>query len=146
MSVTDRAGASRHVTGWPIGKIVAALAVAISGVAIEAPRASAATACVSQTLGPRGAYQACVRDEQVLLNDLWYVHAPGPSQALETDGIYGSHTASDVTSFNDYLFLSRGPHPATTTPGTWKWLCLADQVYGFVGVDWQGAGCPMLAG
>jgi hypothetical protein len=146
MSVTDRGGAPRHIRGWPIAKIVVAFAVAISAVAIEAPRASASTACVSQTLGPRDTYQPCVRDEQVLLNDLWYVRAPGPSQALTTDGYYGSRTAGDVASFNDYLFLSRGPHPATTTPDTWKWLCLADQVYGFVGVDWHGAGCPMLAG
>ena len=60
------------------GMIVIALATALTGVAIAAPGASAATLCVERTFGESNTYQQCVRDEQILLNDLRSVGAAGP--------------------------------------------------------------------
>jgi len=44
---------------------------------------------VERTFGESNTYQQCVRDEQILLNDLWYVGAAGPNQLLTVDGYYG---------------------------------------------------------
>jgi hypothetical protein len=83
---------------------VVALAAALTGVTITAPRASAdSIPCSTQYFGPPGSpyyftYSRCVRDEQILLNDLWDHGGTGDvNQLLAVDGNYGSHTASDVT-------------------------------------------------
>lgn len=135
--------------------IAAAAAVAVSGasVTITAPRASAVgLVCVDRTFGPSNTYQPCVRDEQILLNDLWYDHDflghNSVNQVLATDGIYGPRTANDVAHFNWYEGLPGG---STTTSaafnntwGTWTGLCFQTWSDGFHGVYWHDAGCNGL--
>ncbi len=105
--------------------------------------AAAATPCIEQTFGRLGVYRACVADEQVLLNDLWYYGKShhldlGPNQHLSTDGYYGPKTASDVYAFNKWYFLSGG---SVTSFNTWSALCGVDYSHGFRGTYWHNAGC-----
>jgi hypothetical protein len=101
------------------------------------------TACVSRTFTRSSAYQSCVDDLQVLLNDLWNDGVPGPDQALTTDGYYGPDTESDVAAFNA---ANVDPSPGgIATPGTWRSLCLQDYDRGFRGPNWTAAGCPSVA-
>jgi peptidoglycan hydrolase-like protein with peptidoglycan-binding domain len=132
----------RHITGRRIGLIVLALAAALIGVAIIAPSASAASGCVTETFGQSNTYQQCVGDEQILLNDLWYAGDTGAvNQLLTVDGYYGSHTVSDVRSFQTaYLLTVDG----VTGPQTWSKLCQIDRLYGFTGAYWHDAGCATL--
>src|SRR5215472_11489991 len=104
--------------------IVLALATALTGIAIIAPSASAATVCVGQTFGiwDQNTYQRCVHDEQILLNDLWGVHAAG-NQHLTVDGYYGSHTVSDVRAFQYQFDLIID---GITGDQTWGALCHED--------------------
>jgi peptidoglycan hydrolase-like protein with peptidoglycan-binding domain len=152
MFATDRSSGSRYIAGRHVRKIAAVLAVALTtaitltgAAAITAPEASAATACVYQNFGYSNTYQTCVLDEQVLLNDLWRSHVPGPNQLLATDGYYGSHTESDVGSFNNYYGVPSGD---VTTGGfgntTWEELCYVDFEHGYTGAYWQGAGCAVF--
>jgi len=144
MSATHRRCRWRPIGARHFGEIVVALAVALTGAAITAPGASAATPCVYQYFGLSNTYQPCVLDEQVLLNDLYYVGDTGPggpNQLLLTDGYYGSHMASDVGSFN--RGIGGGD---VTTPRTWKYLCSNDVYYGFHGSYWHAAGCPLVSG
>jgi hypothetical protein len=125
------------------GMIVLALATPLTGVAIIAPSSSAATLCVEQTFGESNTYQQCVRDEQILLNDLRSVGAAGPNQTLTVDGYYGPHTFSDVESFQT-AYHGSPYHLAVdgiTGPLTWGVLCIADANNGFTGVYWHDAGC-----
>lgn len=142
-SAADRDRGLRRITGWHVGMIVLALATALTGVAISAPSASAATLCVEQTFGESNTYQQCVLDEQVLLNDLWSVHAAGPNQLLTVDGYYGPHTFSDVESFQTAYHGS--PYHLSvdgiTGPLTWGVLCIEDANNGFTGAYWHNAGC-----
>jgi peptidoglycan hydrolase-like protein with peptidoglycan-binding domain len=133
----DRNRGLRHLTGR-VGVIVVALVTALTGVAIAAPGASASTACVYQVFGQSNYYQACVADEQVLLNDLWNIHAPGPNQLLTVDGYYGPHTASDVRSFQTVNGLAVD---GITGPQTWSTLCFEDLSYGYTGAYWHDVGC-----
>jgi hypothetical protein len=134
---------SRHITGRRFGKSalasVSVAAMALAGVVITAPEASAATGCITRTFGYSNTYQQCVLDLQVLLNDL-YGHIVGPNQILATDGYYGNHTASDVASWNSAW------NPGTTelaemSPTSWDTLCGWDQVAGFTGAYYRNAGC-----
>ena len=123
----------------------AALAIA-SGTAllpalIPAAPASAATACVYLDFGESNTYQPCVRDEQVLLNDLWKAGRAGPNQLLTVDGYYGSHTVSDVKAFQTAYALTVD---GITGPQTWDWLCLVDAEWGFTGTYYQAVGCPLI--
>lgn len=127
-----------HITSRYVGIIVVALGTALTGVAIIAPRASAATACIYQTFGESGTHQSCVLDEQVLLNDLRYDHVAGPNQLLTVDGYYGTHTFSDVESFQTAWNLDVD---GITGPQTWGQLCEVDYVHGFTGTYFQDAGC-----
>ena len=142
MSATDLGRGSRHFACRHFGRIFLTLAVVVIGAAIAAPGASAATPCIDRTFNVSNTYQPCVRDEQILLNDLWYVNAIGrPNQLLTTDGYYGSHTASAVTSFMGY-WDEQDFSPAITTPVTWRVLCLVTGGdYGFPGTYWRAAGC-----
>jgi len=83
-----------------------------------------------------------VRDEQVLLNDLYYAALRGPDQPLATDGYYGRHTAEDVASFNAVLRVR--PFGGTTTPNTWSHLCGLDWEHGFRGAYYHAAGCSLV--
>jgi peptidoglycan hydrolase-like protein with peptidoglycan-binding domain len=143
MSAADRDRGLRHITGRHVGMIVLALATALPCVAIIAPSASAATPCVEQTFGESNTYQQCVLDEQVLLNDLWSVHAAGPNQLLTVDGYYGPHTLSDVKSFQTAYHGSpyHLPVDGITHPLTWGVLCIEDAANGFTGAYWHDAGC-----
>jgi hypothetical protein len=149
MPTTDRARDPRHIDGRHIATIVAALAVALAVAAIGASGASAATTCVHQTftLSPF-TYRPCVRDEQILLNDLRYAHVRGPDQLLATDGYYGTRTANDVSSFNYSNPVSRirTEYVGETTPDTWAVLCSLDRGYGFTGAYWRAAGCSIFVG
>jgi peptidoglycan hydrolase-like protein with peptidoglycan-binding domain len=142
-SAADRDRSLRRIMGRHVGIVVLALATALPGVAIIAPSASAAPLCVEQTFGESNTYQQCVLDEQVLLNDLWSVHAAGPNQQLTVDGYYGSHTFSDVKSFQTAYHGS--PYHLSvdgiTGPLTWGVLCIEDAANGFTGAYWHDAGC-----
>lgn len=105
-------------------------------------QASADTACVYRTFGLSSTYQPCVRDEQILLNDLWSIHVDGPNQQLTTDGYSGNNTANDVAHFNDWWL---GFFPDWITPPvTWHWLCVLTGGNGFEGACWHAAGCPLV--
>jgi hypothetical protein len=132
---------SRRIARRHFAKSLAALAVACTGSVIVASGASASTACVYGDFGISNTYQPCVRDEQVLLNDLRSAHLPGPNQLLATDGYYGIHTANDVSSFN-YVYGVRTKYVGETTPETWGFVCVAAGEHGFRGAYWQAAGCP----
>lgn len=110
---------------------------------VTAPRASTATACVFLDFGiwDENTYLRCVRDEQILLNDLRYDHVPGPNQLLKVDGYYGSHTTSDVKSFQTQYVLQID---GITGPMTWRMLCEVDEYYKFTGVYWYDAGCASI--
>jgi hypothetical protein len=152
-SAADRGSGLRHITGRHVGMIVLALATALTGVAIIAPGASAATGCVTRTFGESNTYQQCVRDEQVLLNDLWDDGLRGPNQLLTVDGYYGSHTFSDVQAFQlawhnvpGLPVALAGPVDGITGPKTWNWLCSIDQANRFTGIYYHDAGCATLPG
>jgi peptidoglycan hydrolase-like protein with peptidoglycan-binding domain len=142
-SAADQSRGPRHITGLHVGMVVLALTTTLTGIAIIAPGASAATPCVEGTFGESNTYQQCVRDEQILLNDLWDVHAAGPNQLLTVDGYYGPHTFSDVESFQTAYHGS--PYHLSvdgiTGPLTWGVLCIEDAANGFTGAYWHDAGC-----
>lgn len=120
----------------------AATATASTPGHVTAPRAPAATVCVGQTFGiwDEGTYLQCVRDEQILLNDLWKVHAAG-NQLLTVDGFYGPKTTSDVRAFQYQFDLIID---GITGDQTWGALCHEDQLEGFTGLYWHDAGCYLL--
>ena len=118
-----------------------AFATALTGVAIIAPGASAATGCVTRTFGESNTYQQCVRDEQILLNDLFNVGIPFPNQRFTVDGIYGPRTFSDVVSFQSHSTLHVD---GITGPQTWQLLCNITGRNAFRGVYWRDAGCPSV--
>lgn len=153
-SATDRDRGSRHITGRHVRMIVVAvvaLAAALTGVTITAPRASADfIPCSTQYFGPPGSpyylgtYSRCVRDEQVLLNDLWYHGGTARgtvNQLLAADGDYGPDTASDVHYYNA---ATGQPGGDITTPYTWGSLCFDDELYGYTGTYWHDASCNLV--
>jgi hypothetical protein len=117
-----------------------AVADCTSGPKHAAPGSSKeGTECAFRTFGPSNAYQSCVYDLQVLLNDLWDRGVRGPNLGLGTDGYYGPDTERDVASFNA---VDVHPSPGNVvTPSTWHWLCLQDYDHGFRGAEWNAAGC-----
>jgi zinc D-Ala-D-Ala carboxypeptidase len=122
---------------------VGAAAVTLTGMVVTAAPASAATGCVTQDFSEAdvNTYEPCVVDEQVLLNDLYNIGFAGPNQLLTVDGYYGPKTFSDVLSFQVVRNLERD---GITGPQTWTALCTYDQIEGFTGLYWQGAGCPSV--
>ena len=145
-SAIGRGRGSRHLSGRHLGIMAVAVTAALTGVTITAPRASAQEyiECITTYSGPPGSpyyvpYSRCVRDEQILLNDLWHHEGTGDvNQLLAVDGDYGPHTASDV----DYFNAATGqPGGEITTPYTWGALCFIDEVYGYTGAYWHDAAC-----
>lgn len=113
---------------------------------VTAPRsAETPTGCVAVQFGiwDENTYETCVRDEQILLNDLWYSGSRGPNQLLKVDGYYGNDTFSDVEGFQAF-FRSQGwdlTVDGITGPHTWEALCVIARGSGFTGTYWHDAGC-----
>jgi peptidoglycan hydrolase-like protein with peptidoglycan-binding domain len=106
---------------------------------VTAPTVAAASGCVTETFttADQNTYLQCVRDEQVLLNNLWSIGYSGMQQ-LSVDGHYGMHTYSDVRSFQGDIPIRVD---GITGPQTWWNLCHYNSVWGFTGVYWHDAGC-----
>jgi len=99
-----------------------------------------ASGCVTEDFSQadEGTYEPCVRDEQVLLNNIWSVHVLPGLQDLATDGLYGPKTTSDVYTFQGDLGIS---YDGVTGPQTWWWVCHINSNAGFTGTYWHDAGC-----
>ena len=114
---------------------------------VTAPQAAEATGCVAIEFGiwDENTYEQCVRDEQILLNNLYYNSVVYLNQGLKVDGYYGPDTYSDVRSFQTDI-----PQPAyidgITGPQTWWWLCHINSANGFSGVYCHDAGCATEPG
>jgi peptidoglycan hydrolase-like protein with peptidoglycan-binding domain len=106
---------------------------------VTAPTVAAASGCVTETFttADQNTDLQCVRDEQVLLNNLRSIGFAGLQQ-LTIDGQYGSHTTSDVVSFQKDIPITAD---GRTGPQTWWNLCHYNSVWGFTGVYWHDAGC-----
>lgn len=134
-----------------IGRIGALAATAIAAgtaalIPLSAGTASAAqSGCAAQTFSTSngGAVNRCVRDEQILLNDLRSIHDKGPNQTLAVDGLYGPGTASDVRAFQGAWGIGVD---GITGPQTWGTLCVETFDKNFRGVYWTDAGCPTVPG
>ena len=140
-SAGDQDRGRRHITARHAGVAVVALGTALTGAAIIAPSASAATSCVSQDFSEAadsGVSLQCVKDIQGLLNGLRQHNFKGPNQILTVDGYYGSHTDSDVRAFQSYWALGVD---GITGPKTWDALCAF--TYQTIGSTsyWSNAGC-----
>jgi peptidoglycan hydrolase-like protein with peptidoglycan-binding domain len=114
---------------------------------VTAPQAQATSGCVTVEFGiwDENTYEQCVRDEQILLNNLYYNGIVYVNQGLTVDGYYGPDTYSAVRSFQTDI-----PQPAyidgITGPQTWWWLCHINSANGFSGVYWHDAGCATEPG
>jgi peptidoglycan hydrolase-like protein with peptidoglycan-binding domain len=108
-----------------------------------ATKAAASTACVYQTfsIADQNTYETCVRDEQILLNDLYNAGVTGPNQRLTVDGYYGNDTLVDVEWFQYYDYIT---DDGITGPVTWSVLCEQDWFFGFTGAYWHAVGCPAV--
>lgn len=162
MSTINRGRPGRRIPGGHLGKIVATLAMALTAAAIAAPGAFASfpgdggsTACVFQTLRPSNTYRSCVKDEQVLLDDLYKAHKPGARWWLTTDGRYGPNTSKEVRAYNLAWFPNGFGFGDVTTrsfypdsPGTWDAVCYAMHHYGLSGGStyYRAAGCQLIQG
>ncbi|HEY2508908.1 MAG TPA: peptidoglycan-binding domain-containing protein [Streptosporangiaceae bacterium] len=111
------------------------------------PKAAEYTGCVADQFGiwDEDTYEQCVRDLQILLNDLYDIGRPGPNQRLTVDGYYGPDTESDVYAFQLIGYYG-GPidHDGIAGPQTWDELCQDDEDNGFRGAYFQDAGCPQV--
>lgn len=119
----------------------AATATASAPGHLTAPQAAAAAGCVTQTFGiwDENTYERCVRDEQVLLNDLYYAGVAGATNGLiKVDGYYGNKTFWDVVVWQEFEHITID---GKTGPQTWDHLCVADWDLGFTGTYWHDAGC-----
>ena len=96
--------------------------------------------CVTEDFSEadEGTYEPCVRDEQVLLNNLWSVHVLPGLKDLTVDGYYGPDTTSDVYTFQGDLAIT---YDGVTGPQTWWWVCHINSNAGFTGTYWHDAGC-----
>jgi zinc D-Ala-D-Ala carboxypeptidase len=111
---------------------------------VTAPLAANVSGCVTEVFSTadEDTFEACVDDEQVLLNDLHSAN-PGFANQITVDGQYGPATASDVTFFQGSFGLTRD---GITGPQTWRQLCTATFDLGFKGTFWKDAGCPTEPG
>ncbi len=114
-----------------------------------APRAADAAAdpsgCVTEdfSIADEPYYEACVADEQILLNDIFYYEQDygvydGANQLLTVDGSYGPHTTNDVEGFQSWW---GDTVDGITGPQTWDTLCTVDYNLGYHGTYWHDAGC-----
>ncbi len=116
---------------------------------VTAPRAAGAAAdpsgCVTEdfSIADEPYYEACVADEQILLNDIFYYQQDygvylGADQLLTVDGSYGPDTTNDVESFQTFW---KDKVDGITGPQTWDSLCSEDYNIGYHGTYWHDAGC-----
>jgi peptidoglycan hydrolase-like protein with peptidoglycan-binding domain len=124
----------------------AATTVASAPGHVTAPQAAeAATGCVTIQFGTwdENTYERCVRDEQILLNDLHYGLVDGMNRAplLTVDGYYGPHTYGVVRFFQGQIDITQD---GITGPQTWHALCDIAGNTGYQGVYWHDAGCPSI--
>jgi peptidoglycan hydrolase-like protein with peptidoglycan-binding domain len=112
---------------------------------VTAPLAANVSGCVTEVFSTadENTFEACVDDEQVLLNDLHSANPGLANPALTVDGQYGPGTASVVTYFQRSLGLTQD---GVTGPQTWKQLCTTAFDLGFKGTFWKDAGCPTEPG
>jgi peptidoglycan hydrolase-like protein with peptidoglycan-binding domain len=122
----------------------AAPTTASAGAHVSAPRA-AATGCVTEEFGTwdENTYERCVRDEQILLNDLHYSLVDGMNDVplLTVDGYYGAHTYSTVRFFQTRIDIHVD---GITGPQTWGALCDITGNVGYQGAYWHDAGCASI--
>jgi peptidoglycan hydrolase-like protein with peptidoglycan-binding domain len=99
--------------------------------------------CVTEDFSEadEGIYEVCVRDEQVLLNNLWNNYILSNLHELTVDGYYGPSTESDVVMFQANFRPEGVTIDGITGPQTWWWLCHENAINGFEGVYWHGVGC-----
>ena len=107
---------------------------------VTAPQAAAAAGCMTQTFGiwDENTYERCVRDEQVLLNDLWYNDHHITNRLLTVDGYYGHNTFNAVVSFQAFSHIRED---GITGRDTWDPVCVDDWDLGYTGFYWHDAGC-----
>lgn len=127
VTLSTSAASAATTTASAPGHVTAALAADASG-------------CVTQDFSEadEGTYEVCVRDEQVLLNNLWNGYVLSNLQEISVDGYYGPQTESDVLFFQADAGITKD---GITGPQTWWWLCHINAINGFQGAYWHGAGC-----
>ena len=115
---------------------------------VTAPAAAEASGCVTQTFSEadENTYEQCVRDEQVLLNNLFTHFILSNLQDIPVDGYYGPETESDVVMFQADFRADGVTIDGITGPQTWWWLCHTNSNAGFTGVYWHDAGCATEPG
>jgi zinc D-Ala-D-Ala carboxypeptidase len=118
----------------------AAATAASASAPVTGVRAADSSGCVTEDFSEadEGIYEVCVRDEQILLNNLWNGYVLSNLQEISVDGYYGPQTEADVLMFQADAGISRD---GITGPQTWWWLCHINATHGFQGVYWHGAGC-----
>jgi hypothetical protein len=120
----------------------AAPATASAPAHVTAPSAAeASSGCVTEDFGTwdEPYYESCVRDAQILLNNLWSVGAVVGLYQLTVDGYYGPLTEGDVVNFQASTgFLAQD---GILGPQTWEVLCGENAGEGFEGLYWHDAGC-----
>jgi hypothetical protein len=121
---------------------VAAVAMLMAGIVVApTTTAMAATGCVTEefTISDQNTVLQCVRDEQVLLNNLRSARGnPFGLQQLTVDGQYGPNTRNDVITFQGIEGITVD---GRTGPQTWWWVCRSNSALGFTGAFWHDAGC-----
>jgi hypothetical protein len=152
-----RAVRNLAVTGVTIASVTVLAAVGATGASASTATASApshatapspaeaASGCVNDTftIADENTYEQCVRDAQVLFNDLdsvWVTHHVnyGVVHSLTVDGFYGFDTAGVVEEFQEFWGIVP---TAQLDPATWLFLCVMDRTTGFTGAYWHDAGC-----
>lgn len=128
---------------------------ALGGLAIfrAEPSYAAPSGCVNRVFSRSEEFtpEACVRDLQGMLDNLWRHQTAWNSPSLPQltwiagDGFYGQNTYDDVKSFNEARGIPGDPprHEGRTTAQTWSELCLMVlDVTHREGDDYVNAGCP----
>lgn len=140
------------VTGAAIAAAgIVTLSTTAASAAPKAPAAASKAAltpsgCVTHTFDIFDGYtrMQCVVDMQVLLNNLWNSHVPGPNQELAADGLFGVNTQNDVVDFNLKWTQVPGQYAEMTPVGWQEYLCILNWQERFTGFYWQNAGCNTI--
>lgn len=131
------------------GVWVATVAMLVTGGLVAAPAtpAMAASGCVTETFttADAGTFLTCVKDAQVLLNNIRNDLSPALPD-ITVDGFYGNQTFNDVEQFQEDVDLLHLRAPVLAVDGklgpqTWWWLCDENSIFKFQGTFWHDAGC-----